>query len=55
MEYSKALANPTRIHKYVFINIKFFKFGDYVIWVQNPQKKVYFFMGHPVGATKKRT
>ena len=23
-------------------------FDDHVIWIQNPQKEVYLFMGHPV-------
>ena len=41
------------IHKYVFINIEFFKLGDPVIWVQNPQKKAYLFMGHPVFMIKR--
>ena len=45
---NKFHANPSSIHKYVFINTKLFKFADNVIWVQNPQKEVYLFMGHPV-------
>ena len=24
-------------------------FDDHVIWIQNPQKEVYLFMGRPVG------
>ena len=45
---NKSEANPNSIHKYVFINTKFFKFADHVIWVQNTQKEVYLFMGHLV-------
>ena len=32
------------------MNITFFKFDDHVIWVQNPQKEVYLFMGPPVAS-----
>ena len=41
-------ANMINIHRYKFINMKILKFADHVIWVQNPQKEVYLFMGPPV-------
>ena len=44
----KSSANSSSIHKYLFINVYFFKFDDHVIWVENPQKGVYLFTGHPV-------
>ena len=31
-----------------FIDIKFFMLDDPVIWIQNPQKEIYLFRGHPV-------
>ena len=45
---NKSSVNSSSIHQYIFINISFFECDDHVIWVENPQKGVYLFMGHLV-------
>ena len=45
---NKSKANSSSIYKYLFKNINFFDHNDHVIWVENPEKGVYLFMGHPV-------